>query len=382
MRTSVWGFMSGVLALLSLVLSIYIGIVLVTAVFLILGQLSSQAASAPLESQSSLVDLGPQLSGSVWQLANGLWRDRVGFLFAGLLGIIATWGRRAGQMVNPKWQWQVSFTGTAIAIVVPIITWLNVQRAEIGILAAERPEAAGWSDLVAASTAMIIGLALIFGLPLSYVFWGVWRWWHLRIGLRFGSFLDPDTSHHSNTRLRPPVVMSNRAGLTLVGFLTACAILYGLLNQYHSQVAIRVQHGTVRLDAISTPQHAIDFLFGEDVRSLRIVKRAGNGTVDVSLTSAGSPGNEQLIEGWAFALNDPNQYRQIEVSEMGPGPYQLQFQQQDGVGYFEYSLSHGGGEASHAAAIGMGLLLACGMLAGIGLIWWIVVRFSLIIISL
>ncbi|MEM7131511.1 MAG: hypothetical protein AAF702_34675 [Chloroflexota bacterium] len=379
MKISLRGFLSGILTLLSLVLGTYLGFMLVTLLFLVLGELSTQAASIPTGAESALSQVGDQLGKSFVRLLNGLWRDRIGFMLAGLLGVVATWSDRFGQLIYPEKRRQIGFVGIAIAVVVPVITWLTVQQAEIGALVAEQPEAFGWRDLIAGSSGMTIGLALIFGLPLAYIFWAVWQRWDAWLGRLFGQVEPESVTAQASAGSIPPIVKSTQVGQVLMGLLLVSIFGYWMFSQFHSQIAIRIQHGTVRLDAISTPQFTLDLTIREDVRSLQIVKREGSGEVHLLLQPPPeSASSAQQIDGWSFTKADPNQYQRFAVADMEPGIYQLQFQQERGVGYFEYSLSHGGGPVSNLVGIGMGVLLASGFGLALALGLWGAVRFGLI----
>ncbi|MEM7534628.1 MAG: hypothetical protein AAF639_20785 [Chloroflexota bacterium] len=379
MKRTIFGLIAGVLVLIAILFGVYLATTGFTLVFLILGNLSSQTAADGGETTVGMAQIGAQLADSFTRLVQGLWRDRLTLLPAGLVGLVAAWSHRAGQTFYPRRLWLVSYIGVAIAIIIPAITWMTVQQAEIGALVAERPEALGWSNLMVGSSAMIIGLSLIFGLPLAYLFLMTWRWWYTRFWRIAGQPLD-ETNHLSDTESAfAPVQrqLVNRLGLTAAVVLIASFALLPPVNRLHSQTALTVQHGTVRLDALSTPQWAANLTIGEDARLLSIVKREGNGTANLNLLLNGNESRWQVDE-WTFGRDDPDQHHRFSLETIEPGPYKLDFQQSSGVGYFEYTLSHGGGQASHVVAILMGVLLSCGFMAGLGMLWWLLVRFALI----
>ncbi|MBV7327450.1 CRTAC1 family protein [Chloroflexi bacterium TSY] len=84
------------------------------------------------------------------------------------------------------------------------------------------------------------------------------------------------------------------------------------------------------------------------------------------------------ISDWSFGHNDPNLYENISLDNITSGEYVLLFAQAEGVGFFEYTLSHGGGRMSNVAALAIGGLLAISFVLGLTLLLLVATRFSLL----
>ena len=78
------------------------------------------------------------------------------------------------------------------------------------------------------------------------------------------------------------------------------------------------------------------------------------------------------VEDWSFSQQDSNLYNRISLADAAPGSYYLLFLQEAGIGYFEYTISRGGGTTSHFVALVIGFLLACSLVLSLTLILTIV----------
>lgn len=391
--TILWGSCAGVLVFLTVALGVYVVFTGFSFIFLLLGDLSrSASALAPTDSvlrSTTVLDS--------WQgFLTAIWRGRLALVSAVVLGGTAAWAYGIGRLVHGKWAWALSYVSVAIGLTIPAIVWLVVQRAEIALLAAEQPQSFAWRRQASSSYGLELGLALIFALPLAYGFWAIWRWWFWRLYHRlqlpsgkqqmpghdalgrfsWAGFTEISEGHQSLARVKG---INRRLLLPLtVLLLLSCAAL-PLVSQLHEKASVKMQYGATRLDALSQPRQELALVLQENARSFTIVKRAGAGTTSLSLRSS-DKSDEILreIKEWSFGPNDPDLYQRWALTDLLPGHYTLLFEQTSGVGFFEYTISHGGGQGSNLAALGIGLLLALAVVCAGLLLLLGAVRFSLI----
>ncbi|MBV7327456.1 hypothetical protein KFU94_04185 [Chloroflexi bacterium TSY] len=280
------GALAGILTLLTLVVGVYAGITSFSLIFLILGRLSQSAAESSTPSGSAFAGLDAYLFDSFNNLLTGLWRDRWGFIPAGLLGGFTSGAYRFGLMLQRDRAWLISFTGMAIGVIVPVITWFVAQKAEIALLIAERPDIFSYSDQLSTPYALDIGLALVFGLPLTWVFWSIWRRWYKRLSFNYDDTNGNEMSNHFASSAEPPLnrfAQNHRLLAALLIIFLLCLLLQLPLKRYHDQASVRFQHGTVRLDAISSPDHEAPVSIQDNARTFTVVRRAGDGVVNIAL---------------------------------------------------------------------------------------------------
>jgi hypothetical protein len=393
------GFLAGALVPLTIAVSIYVCVTLFSLLFLALGELSRDAATVT-GSSSALDAIGPTILNSVKSGLQGLWRDRLGFLIFSVVGAVAAWGHQIGLVAYRDRAWLVSFLCTALITVIPAITWLVAERAEVALWIAEQPDTFVWRNQLSDSYILEVGLGLLFGLPLTYAAWVIWRWWYLRLGRWFSPASLPSSSAGEQNLSREPewatgsarseqldggaaqvvplqrIVESQGLVAWLAILLAFSLALLLVANRYHSQVAVNIEHGSVRLDAISRPEHTVQIQVEPNARALTVVKRAGDGTVNLYLNPvANSEESVGSVEDWSFGRRDPNLYTSIPLANVEPGDYHIRFVQESGVGYFEYTLSHGGGAMSQASALAVGFLVACSLVLGVVLIFLIAARY-------
>jgi hypothetical protein len=405
LRVSILGFAAGVLALLTFVAAVYLTLAVSTLAFTFVKEMAkARATGLSLERQIWAL-LGQSLVSSGWNALADLWDLWGAFIGFGLVGLLAAWGQKIGQIVFPTRTWWISFLWVAVLVIIAGITWIYVQGEQIALWMAESPETYRWRELVLDSHIAALTVSPIFALAFTFPAWAAWRWWYIRLDgqwfVRNGAVpLQPDAAHSSTsdycayatrmaalksglspapdrssgtiaTRTREhdstplAAVVYNNALLPLLSLLTVgCFIGYLITGYYHARVALRLQHGVVFVDTTTQPYKESSLQIAPDVRRLRIVNVNGLGDVSLSLISALNPERVVLsAPGWEFEWRTDNYlYQDMPVQNLAPGDYILRFEQRAGWGYFEYMLSQGGGPSSQALAVATGFLLAIALI--------------------
>ena len=390
LRTSLLGALAGVLGLLTIILGVYFAMFLFSAVFMGLGELGSSISEYSAEyarqvGPTALDTLGESLHGVLQSLLQGLWRDRIGFVVVGLLGTLAAWGHRIGLRLHRERAWAFSFVSVAVFLTVSAIAYLVVEKAEIAVLMAEMPEKTAYEGTLVSSYALEIGLGIFFGLPLTILLWGVWRRWYIKLltwlsPATLATVPEPATTPVGavDGPAFPPMEVLLRSGglikLTLLLLIPCIVLSYGA-SAYHDRVAIRLEYGTAKLDEASIPHLEFEVEVSSNPRQIRVVRRVGVGTVSLYL-SPSSDYEEAIrsLESWSYGKRGGDRYDSIPLTDVEPGTYYLHFVQESGVGFFEYTVSHGGGLASRASAIAYGLLVGCSVALGLALVFVVAAR--------
>ena len=390
LKSTLLGALAGVLGLLTIVLGVYFALFLFTLVFMGLGELgrsmSEYSAEYSLQvGPTALSSLGESLRGVIQNVLTGLWRDRLGFLVLALLGAMASWGHQVGLRLYRERAWAFSFLSVAVLLTVSAITYLVVEKAEIAVLMAEMPEKAAYEGTVVRSYALEIGLGIFFGLPLTILLWGVWRWWYVKL-LTWWSPSTLVTVQRQGTKRSialgqpafAPMESWLRSGILIkpvILLLIPCLVLTIFAGAYHSRVAMRLVHGSAKLDEVSQPHLLFRIEVSSNPRQIRLVRRVGVGTVNIYLsTSQDYEESVGSLESWSYGQSGGNRYDSIPLTDVEPGTYYLHFVQESGVGFFEYTVSHGGGIASRVSAIAYGLFLASSVALGLALIFVVALR--------
>jgi len=145
-----------------------------------------------------------------------------------------------------------------------------------------------------------------------------------------------------------------------IPFVLCIALLYPV-NQYHDRVAMELQHATAYPAVGSlTPSQVFRVRIKAPSDALRIVNINGHGTVSVYLSPTEDPRDAvQSLEDWDLEWRvDEYLYADFPLDGVAPGDYYLHFVMAEGWGYFEFTLAHGGGTASHLSALVYGVLMA------------------------
>jgi len=351
---------------------------------------------------------------SLQNLLKGLWEARLGFLIGGFLGLAAAWGYQLILAVRPERAWPASFICLVIITSVWFITWANVLREETSLQLAEFPEIYPWRELLLGSFATTVMVALIFMIAIAYPFWIVWRWWY-RLMAGWGLVPQPEPqvrpdlalppsalAEHSDYAARlhalkrdkvtvaePAVVQAEEKLQTpsislLVGgtgrkklislfviLWLLCLVLLFFTHRYHSRVALRLQHGKVFLEESGGESHKeYPIQVEPDIQRIRVVNINGAGRVTIYL-SPGVDDDQAITEvrDWSFKWRDDEYlYTDLPLAMVKPGQYYLHFVQEAGWGYFEYTISQGGGTQSYIAALMIGFLLSGSVILGLALI--------------
>ena len=354
--------------------------------------------------------LGQSLVASGWNALHGLWDLRVAFAVVGIVGIAAAWGHRAGQLIDRTHAWWVSFLVVAALFVVATTAWLYFQGEEIALWMAESPETYRWSDLLLESHTAAITVGPIFALSAAYAIWAVWRWWYSRLPgwfsagaeeskspkpaikaaadrgygsrlhtLKRGLSAEPggaladgrnEAAHSEERAVLDKIVQSNRLLLVLALLGVFCVAGFLVANRAHGQVAMHLQHGTAFVDATRLPHAEFPLAIAANTDRLRVVNINGLGNVNLLLVpNADRSTVAAAVQDWEFKWrSDDYLYQDIPVQGLAAGDYRLEFNQHSGWGYFEYTLSQGGGRTSQLLALVAGLLLAVAVLFAAALV--------------
>ena len=396
------GAVAGMLALLTFIALVYLAIIVFTLLFTTMDQLAqAQAEGTLLTDQSLLVLFGERALSSGQNALYGLWQARFGFVVFAILGVLAAIADLFGREFSPKRPWLSSLICMGVIIVFTLVAWIFTQREAVLLWMAEAPELYQWRDFLIQSYTTDIFVGVVFGLALTYPIWAVWRWWYTKLGARWvvSPTLDaPAPKPHSamatrrsyaarlaelkhnrpaatsagqtaaiNTeRIEQATSLARQRRLTklilpLIALLLLCLAILFPLQAYYNQVAIRLQHGRTFTDVRNESHQVFEVDVQPNPYRLRIVNIKGMGTVDLFF----SPSEDYeaavgQVTDWSFEWrSDDYLYAEIPVEGVDPGRYYLHILQKDGWGFFEYTLSHGGGQASYLAALGIGFLLAC-----------------------
>ncbi|NIR25760.1 MAG: hypothetical protein GWN77_02075 [Gammaproteobacteria bacterium] len=403
------GFLAGALSLLTLILIVYFAL----AIFSLLFTLPSELIEAEVtETSRAKVSTLNSIVSSVENLFKGLWQARLGFLIFGILGTAATWVYQTSLLVRRGKAWLASFICMAVIIAVTFISWTYGQREEAALYLAENPELYRWRDLLLDSYATKVSVGIIFALAATYPIWALWRWWYIRLEawlsparptsesesrasqnqtilanhLSYASRLSElkrgalpaggqtTDQEKTPTKVVPTSALPERIRRKLIKslaiLLVLCLALLFFSNRYYNQVALRLQHGIAFLEPVTGAHQEFVVSVEPDIQRIRVVNINGVGTVSLYL----SPTDDYQeavarVDDWSFKWRrDQYLYTDIPVAGLTPGNYHLHFVQESGWGYFEYTLSQGGGTPSHIAALVTGVLLACSLVLGLALL--------------
>ena len=144
-----------------------------------------------------------------------------------------------------------------------------------------------------------------------------------------------------------------------------------LLNSQYKQSTLRLEHGAfvlTRVDPVSSNSLFLD----PDARKIRIVNVNGEGSVNVRLTSAESDAAAlEPVTDWSFTRRNDQEYfyKEFPLTGLTPGAYRLEFEQTQGWGWYEWTLSQGATQDSTILSLAMGIVLASALVtAGLLLI--------------
>jgi hypothetical protein len=360
-RACLSGFGAGLLGMLTLVLVVQLCLAIPSLMDLVTAQ-ATGALTPGLVGKSVLV--------SAANLLRSLWSVRLGFLAFGILGVVLAWAHRIGWALRKERAWLVSFACLASILAVSIVTWTFAQREEIALWLAERPEAYQWREFLLTSYLVDVGVSLVFAFTIAYPIWAVWRWWYLRLFSQVGSAKSCEGEKPAWAAGLVEALQKGALVRPLAILLALCVVALLLVEKYHSTVSVRLQHGVVFVDATTRPHQEVLVRIEPSARKIRVVNINGVGTVDLYLSPTSDYEQARAsVEDWSFEWrSDEYLYADIPAHGLAPGVYHLHFLQESGWGYFEYTLSHGGGFHSHLAALAIGFLLAISLILGAGLL--------------
>jgi hypothetical protein len=416
------GGLANMLGLFTFIFIVYLGLATVALVYTTVDEAAQAEATGTLPTDQSALELiGGVIVSSVRNGLKGLWDARLGFVIFGVLGVFAAWAHQIGLLLYPRRAWLVSFSCMAVIITVSIITWIFAQREEISLWLAESPELYYfWRDIFITSYATDLLVSLIFALTITYPVWAMWRWWYTKLMAwsptppalgpaistqladlaeyqsysarlhelkREASFPESQPAKHKPVPGEGSMAPGELAPFKASGpgdrLIKPVAILFVLgilliipIKSYYDRVALQIQHDRAFVDAKTQPHQAFVVEVKPETRKIRVVNFNGLGTVSLGLSQTGDdeqiPGNTQ---DWSFEWrSDELIYTDIPLTGLKPGNYYLHFLQKSGWGYFEYTLSHGGGRASSLSALALGFLIACSLVLGLALVFLVVAR--------
>jgi hypothetical protein len=412
-------FVAGLLVLLSLAVLLFAGLIVFNLVFTFVNELArAQAAGRSPWGDGAASQLLAAVIDSARNLVNALWDMRLGFVIAGLLGVVALWGRQIGEQIYPQRVWWISFGFTATVIAAATVTWVFAQQALIADYIASSPElyqSRGWFE---ASHGTDIVVGLLISILLALPFWSFWQMFYLALETRFLPAGTPPGPHAATPenettsvyatlrrdaeRLHAlkkgeaasapavqtgvaPQLENKRAfgwrsiaGVAALLLIVLLAALY-LVRLYAGQVAVRMEHATVYVRAEATgdlgPEMIVPVHLGANLREIRVANINGEGSASISLAA---PNDCRMpiasVDNWSFRRRE-GEYLHVSLplEDVAPGDYCLRFVQHKGWAMFEYTISHGGGAISHQLAIFTGLLVAASLVLGMGLLAMILV---------
>jgi hypothetical protein len=412
------GGLANMLGLLTFILIVYIGLATVALLYTTVNEVAQARADGILPTDHSALELiGDAIVNSLQNGLKGLWDARLGFLVFGVLGAFAAWAHQIGLLFYPMRAWQASFVCMGVIITVSIITWIFVQREEVSFWLAESPELYYfWRDIFITSYATDLIVSLIFALTITYPVWAMWRWWYTKLIAWLSPARpvpepavssppgDPAEYRSYTTRLhelkreisspesqpaKPKTVQTEAKpapfrevwpGHSLIKplaiLLVLCILFIIPIKSYHDRVAMQIQYDRVFVDAKTQPHQAFVVTVKPETRKVKVVNFNGLGTVSLWLNQTDD--YEQIAgnaQDWSFEWrSDELIYTEIPLAGLKPGNYYLHFLQKSGWGYFEYTLSHGGGRASSLSALALGFLIACSLVLGLTLIFLVLTR--------
>ncbi len=407
----VLSFVAGLLVLLSLAALFFAGLIVFNLVFTFVNELAgAQAAGRSPWGDGAGSQLAAAIVDSARNLVHALWEMRLGFVIAGLLGVVALWGRRIGERIYPQRVWWISFGFTATVIAAATVTWVFAQQALIAEYIASSPElyqSRGWFE-ASHGTDIVVGLliSILLALPL----WTFWQMYYLRLEARFlpagtspravatATQRGVTTSGYAEMRrdaerlhalkrgeAAPAAAGGSGAvpqgeskrefswrgigGMAALLLIVLLAAIY-LVRLYAGQVAVRMEHATVYLRAESDPEISLPVHIGANLREVRVANINGEGNASIMLAAAPDCRTPiASVDDWSFRRRE-GEYLHVSLplEKVVPGDYCLRFVQHKGWAMFEYTISHGGGAVSHQLAIFTGLLAAASLVLGVGLL--------------
>lgn len=397
-RSAVLGAASNVLALASVIGILYLGFAVV-GVFYGLANTLARAGSelGALTDKSTGELILESLGGTFSNAVNGLVAAWPAFIVFAVLGIVAATGWFLSGSLTETRRWFVSFGVMAAVIGATATVWMMLQRNQIQIWIAESPELFRWREVLMRSIGTDISVILVFSLLVAAPIWMAWRWWFERLAQRrtrhpapnmplpsaLPNLIQPRWAtgtpfgrqpHSAGTGAADPY----RSLLLSRPFLLAASVLFLLLsaavlllNSQYKQSTLRLEHGAfvlTRVDPVSS-----DMLFLDpDARKIRIVNVNGEGSVTVRLTSAESDAAAlEPVTDWSFTRRNDQEYfyKEFSLTGLTPGAYRLEFEQTQGWGWYEWTLSQGTTQDSTILSLAMGIVLASALVtAGLLLI--------------
>ena len=264
--------------------------------------------------------------------------------------------------------------------------WMMLQRNQIQIWIAESPELFRWRDVLMRSIGTDISVMLVFSLLVAAPIWMAWRWWFERLVQRRPRLPTPNMPMPSALpNLNQPWQetgtpfgrQAQSAGATATDpyrslllsrpFLLGASVLFVLLsvavlllNSQYKESTLRLEHGAfvlTRVDPIRSDMLVLD----PDARKIRIVNVNGEGNVTVRLTAASSDAAAlEPVTDWSFTWRNDQEYfyKEFPLTGLDPGAYRLEFEQTQGWGWYEWTLSQGTSQDCIILALAMGIVLA------------------------
>ena len=384
-RSAVLGAASNILALASVIGILYLGFAVV-GVFYGLANTLARAGSelGALTDKTTGELILESLGGTFSNAVNGLVAAWPAFIVFAVLGIVAATGWFLSGSLTETRRWFVSFGVMAAVIGATATIWMMLQRNQIQIWIAESPELFRWREVLMRSIGTDISVILVFSLLVAAPIWMAWRWWFERLAQRRSGLPTPNMplpsalprQNQPRRSSGPPfgrqlqstgVADPYRSLLLSRPFLLAASVLFLLLsaavlllNSQYKESTLRLEHGAfvlTRVDPVSSDTLFLD----PDARKIRIVNVNGEGSVTIRLTSAASDTAAlEPVTDWSFTRRNDQEYfyREFPLTGLAPGKYRLEFEQTQGWGWYEWTLSQGTTQDSTILSLAMGIVLA------------------------
>ncbi len=393
LRSLALGSVANLLALTSIIFTLYAGFVVVAVFYDLVDILARARAVGDVASEQSFLYLAWT---SIAKTGKNGWQGIVGARFVYLafafLGLFAAAGWFFGGYARGTGRWWFSFALMAAVITLTGVAWAVLQRDQILLWIAESPELFRWRGVLQRSLLTDVSVIFILSLLITIPIWMSWRWWFERIALRrqdtspitkaLPSALAEHRARQQSHQTQSSLEASHKAVLEdpytrlllsraflapAITLFLILAVSFGLVNARYRDSTLRLVHEAFVLSSEDSV-HEASLSLADDARKIRIVNINGQGSISVVLTTVGTDATVMdEVEDWTFERRSRQEYyyREMPLEQVPAGEYLLSFQQQEGWGWYEYMLSQGSTRSSSALSLILGIMLASTVLLGV-----------------
>lgn len=395
LQCMVIGSLANLLVLTSLILILYAGFAVVAVFYSLVDNLAhARVEGTPLGDQSFWQLAGTSLLTSVRNGWQGLINARFAYLAFACLGLFAAAGWFFGGHMAPARRWWFSFAAMTAVLAFAAVAWMVLQRSGIQLWIAESPELFRWRHVLMRSLPTDISVILIFSLLVSIPVWMGWRWWFERLALRRQRHRPKATAmpsalaehralrnvlqeRHTGTSApvphTPPPPDPYTALLVSRTFLVPALLVFlglgitiAFINMQYKTSSLRLEHDAFVLSPRDTHRQ-IPLAIAEDGHKIRIVNINGEGTVSVGLYASDALQEPiAAVRDWSFTRRSEQEYfyQEFPLANIPADQYQLDFQQIEGWGWYEYTLSQGSADSGATLSLVLGIAIASAIMLG------------------